>query len=286
RVRMFIGFTVLGLGILGLLSLLGGNPGATAGYDAVAHAGGVVGALVAHPLSSVISPIGAAIVCLGFAMLGALIFTGTPIATVWATLRDFFTAADVDERAVEPEDEPVQIGYDVAPAAESAAVPAPRKERLRHFKEAFGLLVPEDGDVVTVPEAAWEQPDDDGQAPTRRRRVAADDGSYRLPPLDLLREAPPANADLADQTQMQDALERTLRTFGVDAHVTGAHRGPTVTMYEVEVAAGTKVNKVVSLSSDIAYALATPDVRIQAPIPGKSAIGIEVPNKHRDFVML
>jgi S-DNA-T family DNA segregation ATPase FtsK/SpoIIIE len=57
-------------------------------------------------------------------------------------------------------------------------------------------------------------------------------------------------------------------------------------MYEVEVAAGTKVNKVLALSSDIAYALATPDVRIQAPIPGKSAIGIEVPNKHRDFVML
>jgi S-DNA-T family DNA segregation ATPase FtsK/SpoIIIE len=85
---------------------------------------------------------------------------------------------------------------------------------------------------------------------------------------------------------MQEALERTLRTFGVDAHVTGAHRGPTVTMYEVEVAAGTKVNKVLALSSDIAYALATPDVRIQAPIPGKSAIGIEVPNRHRDFVML
>src|SRR6185369_3536164 len=122
RVRMVIGFTVLGLGILGLLSLLGGNPTARSGYDAVAHAGGVVGALVAHPLSSVISPIGAAIVCLGFAMLGALIFTGTPIATVWATLRDFFTPADVDdERAVEAEDEPGQIGYDVAPAAEAAA---------------------------------------------------------------------------------------------------------------------------------------------------------------------
>ena len=85
---------------------------------------------------------------------------------------------------------------------------------------------------------------------------------------------------------MRAALERTLHTFGVDARVAGTHRGPTVTMYEVEVAAGTKVNKVLALSSDIAYALATPDVRIQAPIPGRSAIGIEVPNKHRDFVML
>ena len=57
-------------------------------------------------------------------------------------------------------------------------------------------------------------------------------------------------------------------------------------MYEVAVASGTKVNKVVGLSSDISYALASPDVRIQAPIPGKSAIGIEVPNTHRDFVMV
>src|SRR5262245_31713425 len=81
RVRMFIGFAVLGLGILAILSLLGGNPAPTDGYDAVSHAGGVVGALVAHPLSRVIAPIGAAIVCLGFAVLGTLIFTGTPIAT-------------------------------------------------------------------------------------------------------------------------------------------------------------------------------------------------------------
>ena len=83
-----------------------------------------------------------------------------------------------------------------------------------------------------------------------------------------------------------EALERTFRNFGVPRRVAAAHRGPTVTMYEVEVDAGTKVNRVLSLSSDIAYALATPDVRIIAPIPGKSAIGVEVPNKVRDFVML
>ena len=83
-----------------------------------------------------------------------------------------------------------------------------------------------------------------------------------------------------------EALERTFHTFGVPAHVVAAHRGPTVTLYEVEVGAGTKVNKVLALADDIAYALATPDVRIIAPIPGKSAIGVEVPNKVRDFVML
>jgi S-DNA-T family DNA segregation ATPase FtsK/SpoIIIE len=294
RVRMFIGFTVLCASILGLLSLLGGDPSPTAGYRAVAGAGGVFGAAVAHPLAGVLSPIGAAIVCLGLVVLGALIFSGTPIATAWASLHAFFTAADVDD---EPEPaEPVQVGF------QAEAARKPRKEHLRHLKEAFGLVAPDD-EVAYLPNAGWhadaeiddEAYEDDDEADAvapagaRRRRartIETPTGPYQLPPLDLLREAPPANADSADQAQMQEALERTLRNFGVAAHVTGAHRGPTVTMYEVEVAAGTKVNKVLALSSDIAYALATPDVRIQAPIPGKSAIGIEVPNKHRDFVML
>jgi DNA segregation ATPase FtsK/SpoIIIE, S-DNA-T family len=290
RVRMFIGFTVLSLSILGLLALLGGSPSPLDGYRAVAGSGGVVGAAVAHPLAGVISPIGAAIVFLGLLVLGALIFTGTPIAAAWATLRDFFTAADLDE---EPEREPE------APTLEPPPEVKPKRERLLHLKEAFGLVVPEEDEVLHPPGASWpadepadgtEEDPEELEGPRERhpraQMVETQTGPYQLPPLDLLREAPPASGDVADQTQMQEALERTLRNFGVAAHVTGAHRGPTVTMYEVEVAAGTKVNKVLALSSDIAYALATPDVRIQAPIPGKSAIGIEVPNKHRDFVML
>jgi S-DNA-T family DNA segregation ATPase FtsK/SpoIIIE len=116
--------------------------------------------------------------------------------------------------------------------------------------------------------------------------VTTASGPYQLPPLDLLRSAPPSTADGRYEEETKAALERTLHTFGVDARVTAMHRGPTVSMFEVDIAAGTKVNKVLQLSSDIAYALATPDVRIIAPIPGKSAIGVEVPNKHRDFVML
>jgi S-DNA-T family DNA segregation ATPase FtsK/SpoIIIE len=111
-------------------------------------------------------------------------------------------------------------------------------------------------------------------------------GGYALPPIDLLRTAPASSGSSLDEEHTMEALERTFHTFGVPAHVVAAHRGPTVTMYEVEVEAGTKVNKVLNLAEDIAYALATPDVRIIAPIPGRSAIGVEVPNKVRDFVML
>ena len=284
RVRMFIGFTVFALGTLGLLSLLGENPSPMDGYDAVAWSGGVLGAAVAYPLSRVISPIGAAIVCLGLAVLGGLVFTGTPVAVAWARIRDFFTAADVGDEP-EPEPEPM-VAVEVAPAEEK-----PKRQRARRIREALGLMEP---DVMVLPEAeepVFEEADPEPEPVlssrrSRARTVETADGPYQLPPPDLLRTAPPSSADARDEASMQAALERTLATFGVDASVSGAHRGPTVTMYEVEVAAGTKVNKVLALASDIAYALATPDVRIQAPIPGKSAIGIEVPNKHRDFVML
>ena len=284
RVRMFIGFTVFGAGILGVLSLLGGDPAPREGFDALAAAGGLAGAAVAHPLASVISAAGAAIVCLGLTALGLLIFTGTPVAVAYGRVHDFFTAADVED-AEDEEPEPIELAEEE---------PAPKRERGRRLKEAFGLVEPLD--VVVVPELEFgvdpaegspEQDEEPKRArKPRARTIETADGPYQLPPLDLLRTAPPSTADSKDEHEMQAALERTLRTFGVDARVSNAHRGPTVTMYEVEVAAGTKVNKVLALSSDIAYALATPDVRIQAPIPGKSAIGIEVPNKHRDFVML
>jgi S-DNA-T family DNA segregation ATPase FtsK/SpoIIIE len=281
RVRMFIGFTVLTLGALGVLSLIGGRPGPRDGYEAVAAAGGLLGAIVAHPLTIVISAIGAFIVCLGVVTVGLLIFTGTPISVAWSHLRDFFLAADVDE---EPDDEPSIV-----------EVPVAKRPRAARLREAFGLLELDDDDeeddeilvLTEEEEIEAEGGDEPGDADARPvGTVDTDGGPYRLPPLDLFRTAPISGADARDEAEMRRALERTLQTFGVDARVSGAHRGPTVTMYEVEVASGTKVSKVLQLASDIAYALATPDVRIQAPIPGKSAIGIEVPNKQRDFVML
>jgi S-DNA-T family DNA segregation ATPase FtsK/SpoIIIE len=284
RVRMFIGFAALGLGALGLLSLLGGDPSPTAGVDRLSRAGGLVGSIASHPLAGVVSPLGAAVVCVGLVVLGLLIFTGTPVAVATRRLTDFFTAADVEEDEEQGEVAEDELAHEAPPKA-------PRRHRLR---DALGLT----GELVVVPDSppmaipdfvASETPEPALPEPPARQRsrtIDTADGPYQLPPIDLLKTAPSSTTDLDDQQAMQRALERTLLNFGVDAHVTGAHRGPTVTMYEVEVAAGTKVNKVLNLSSDIAYALATPDVRIQAPIPGKSAIGIEVPNKHRDFVML
>ncbi len=109
---------------------------------------------------------------------------------------------------------------------------------------------------------------------------------WKLPATTLLKRSEKREIDTRMVKQGGDVLEATMREFGVDARLIDATVGPTVTRYELELAAGVKVNKVTSLSKEIAYAMASHDVRILAPIPGRSAIGVEVPNKMRPIVTL
>jgi S-DNA-T family DNA segregation ATPase FtsK/SpoIIIE len=265
RLRMFIGFAIAAVGVLGLLSLWQSNPRPLGGYARVGDSAGVIGALAAWPLGKLVSGIGVVIVWGGAVLLGLLIFTGTPLSAIWERILDAFAREETDEEEDE-EQEPVAIAG------------ADEEEPRAVHPDDFALVeLPEDGDEDEgEPEAI--------EVPSLVRASGGDD--YELPPMDLLRTSPPSAGSERDEDHQKAALERTFHTFGVPAHVVAAHRGPTVTLYEVEVEAGTKVNKVLSLADDIAYALATPDVRIIAPIPGKSAIGVEVPNKVRDFVML
>jgi S-DNA-T family DNA segregation ATPase FtsK/SpoIIIE len=307
RVRIFIGFLLFAVGVLGVVSLVRGNPGPFAPMDdsrsaqGYGDAGGLVGALAAAPLSKVLSTYGTVIVQLGLVVLGLLVLTGTSFAELGRRLSAFKESLIERDDAAAKASEPIKQRAHARTGAEARpedrttveAKPAGPTRRARFF-EAMGL---QGEQVVVLPEAApaaeFAGPEVESTADpapsarrSRSRTVVTPSGPYQLPSLDLLRTAPPSTNDGVHETSVKEALGHTLTTFGVDARVVASHRGPTVTMYEVEVAAGTKVNKVLSLSSDIAYALATPDVRIIAPIPGRSAIGVEVPNKHRDFVML
>jgi DNA segregation ATPase FtsK/SpoIIIE, S-DNA-T family len=263
RGRMLVGLTLVALGSLGVLSVGGGNPSPADGYKAASGAAGVIGAVVGWSLARVVSPYGAVAIGFGLILLGALVFTATPLVAFLRLLRRLFVG-------------PV-------PSSTDEVEPTPRRGRR-------GRRGPEDLDAVVDIAPSMNAPEPEPEPAGERKRVRsslmARGNGYRLPPLELLRRAPATTADGRDAEHTTAALERTFRTFGVAASVVAAHRGPTVTMYEVEVEAGTKVNRVLSLGDDIAYALATPDVRIIAPIPGKSAIGVEVPNKVRDFVML
>ncbi|HXJ64912.1 MAG TPA: DNA translocase FtsK 4TM domain-containing protein, partial [Actinomycetota bacterium] len=266
RIRMVLGFAILLCGALGILSLLRLDPSPTTGYSGVHDSGGLIGAVVAWPLSKIASQPGAMIICAGMVVLGLLVFTGTPLSHVVRSIVNWFKGPVI----ADDEDDDVVVVDE--PRLQPRVTRGPEDEDEPHQR----TVAP----VVTVPEAESAAPSSKIRFPTPGK------GGYRLPPLDLLRRAPEGSTDTRDEEHTVEALERTFRTFGVAASVPAAHRGPTVTMYEVEVELGTKVNRVLSLADDIAYALATPDVRIIAPIPGRSAIGVEVPNKVRDFVML
>ncbi|MGP8008970.1 MAG: DNA translocase FtsK 4TM domain-containing protein [Acidimicrobiales bacterium] len=281
---------VLGLvSISGIADLAGGRPGEHATIRALAHAGGWLGVALGGGLAKGIGVAGALVVFLALLVIALIVTTGVGLRTLLVSSGALFRAIGRvlsrwwfsqtrDEESLDGEDS-------------MSGVVVPIRQRV--FDQAEVLEEEEEEEEYEEEEDEYEEEEEEFEdesadvIPMRDRPTYVSlPSAWELPPLSLLQRTRDQKLDRSLTDAAGEELVDALAAHGVETALVGYTVGPTVTRFELELGAGVKVSRVTSLNKDIAYAMASPDVRILAPIPGRSAIGVEVPNRQRSLVAL
>jgi S-DNA-T family DNA segregation ATPase FtsK/SpoIIIE len=278
--RIIVGTFVLLISITGLLHILNGSSGT--GQTAIRNGGGWIGYAISTPLVTLVTTILAIPILVIFLFFGILVITATPVSKVLgriSTLFNWGSGKVSDARAARAEE---KFEISDTPPFETPLVQGfiHEEEDLdeESFDEEFTVEIPREPTPVSAPVANVPK--------HAKQMLLTGDTKYELPSMDLLKSGPASKAKSKANDVVVAALTQVFDQFGVECRVTGFMRGPTVTRYEVELGNGVKVEAITALAKNISYAVASGDVRILSPIPGKSAVGIEIPNTDREIVAL
>ena len=279
--RIVIGILILLISSTGFIHFISGFPAPVDGATDMRGAGGLLGYGVSLPLERLMTPVLAQPFLVLLFFFGVLITTATPFSTVIAKITALFswiwnkrperTEEEFEVTDTPPFDTPV-VGWNQEPEDE----PIDEEE----FDQEFTVETPRPITPVTPPATGG------GVAKRIEQLLLTGDSTYELPSQDLLRTGPASKSKSKANDTVVAALTEVFKQFEIDAEVTGFMRGPTVTRYEVELGNAVKVERITALAKNISYAVASSDVRILSPIPGKSAVGIEIPNTDREIVAL
>lgn len=322
--RQVIGWSALLLGILGLVHIANGipRPNTPSSQGTLQDAGGAIGYVISSVMSDLLTQYVAAPLLVLLSLFGLLVVTGTPVHLVPERLRHAYDVLR-GRRTVVPDEDAAQDkakdaqtentvrlsrkarrqakadNPDDPDGTDSGDRPydSPVLEGRELFKRKKARPAEDEEPAAETPEppaqAKKEKPEPPGEPPPHTplpQRVEqlslSGDITYTLPDGNVLKPGSVHKSRTKASDQVVERLTEVFEQFGIDAQVTGYTRGPTVTRYEVELGSAVKVEKVTALSKNIAYAVASADVRILSPIPGKSAIGIEIPNTDKEIVSL